>query len=114
MKSRVVVTGIGMLTPLGLDNGSSWDGLISGKSGVSHITTFDTTGYETKIAAEVKGFDPFNYLDLKAAKHMDRFSQLAAVASLEAVNQAGLKIDENNCNDVAITIGTGIGGVGRG
>ncbi len=111
MNNRVVVTGIGMITPVGLDTKSSWMALTSGKSGISHITSFDTEGYETKIAAEVRGFDPSNYLDRKAAKNMDRFAQFAVVASLEALNQSGLRVGDGNSSDVAVRIGSGVGGI---
>ena len=111
MNNRVVVTGIGMITPVGLDTESSWMALTSGKSGIAHITSFDAEGFDTKIAAEVKGFDPSNYLDRKAAKNMDRFAQFAVVASLEALNQSGLRIEGGNSSDVAVRIGSGVGGI---
>ncbi|MBI4298877.1 MAG: beta-ketoacyl-ACP synthase II [Chloroflexi bacterium] len=111
MNTRVVVTGIGMITPLGLDTPSTWEGLIAGKSGVDYITSFDPQGFETKIAAEVKNFDPANYLDRKEARRMDRFIQFAAVASLEAVKQANLKIDPTNSERIGVMIASGIGGI---
>ncbi len=111
MYSRVVVTGMGMVTPLGLDTPTTWDALIRGKSGVDCINSFDTEGFETKIAAEVKGFDPTEYMDRKEARRADRFTQMAIAASLEAVRASGLKIDSGNCERVAVMIASGIGGI---
>ena len=79
--NRVVVTGIGTLSPLGLDTPTTWEGLISGKSGIDYITLCDTEGLETKFAGEVKGFDPENYINRKDARRMDRFAQLSVAAS---------------------------------
>jgi 3-oxoacyl-[acyl-carrier-protein] synthase II len=109
--NRVVVTGLGVLCPLGLDAATTWEALIVGKSGVDRITLFDASDFETKIAGEVKGFEPTNYMSRKDARHNDRFSQLAVTASLEAVEQAGLKIDSANKDDIGIVIGSGIGGL---
>lgn len=109
--NRVVVTGIGALTPLGLDMATTWAGLIAGKSGIDYITLFDASTYETRIAGEVKGFDPANYVGRKEARHMDRFAQLAVAASRQAVEAAGLKIDAANQNDIGVIIGSGIGGL---
>jgi 3-oxoacyl-[acyl-carrier-protein] synthase II len=109
--SRVVVTGIGALSPLGLDASTMWQALIAGKSGVDRITLFDTAQFETKIAGEVKGFDPANYMNPKDARRNDRFSQMAVAASLEALKQAGLKIDDTNKGDIGVIIGSGIGGL---
>ena len=88
---RVLVTGMGIISPLGLDVSSTWDGLIDGRSGVDFITAFDSEGYDTRFAAEVKGFDPEDYLDRKEARRMDRFAQFAAVAAQQACRQAGLE-----------------------
>jgi len=110
--SRVVVTGIGMVSPLGLDVPSTWQGLVSGRSGVDYITLFDREPLESKIAAEVKDFDPAQYLERKAVRHMDRFVQFAAVSALQAVGQARLNIDASNANDIGVVIGAGFGGLG--
>lgn len=112
LKARVVVTGLGIISPLGLDVGSTWEGLLAGRSGVGHITQFDASEYETRIAAEVKGFDPNNYMDRKDARRIDRFMQLAVAAAIEAHRDSGLNIDEGNADDVGVFIGSGIGGVG--
>jgi 3-oxoacyl-[acyl-carrier-protein] synthase II len=108
---RVVVTGIGLISPLGLNASSTWEGLIAGKSGIDKITLFDVSQLETRFAGEVKGFDPTNYVERKEARHMDRFTQLAVAASLEAAQQSGLKIDHNNRDNIGILIGSGIGGI---
>jgi 3-oxoacyl-[acyl-carrier-protein] synthase II len=109
--TRVVVTGMGVLCPLGLDVTTTWEALIAGKSGVDRITLFDASAFETKIAGEVKGFEPTNYMSPKDARRNDRFSQLAVAASLQAVEQAKLKIDAANKDDIGIIIGSGIGGL---
>ncbi len=110
--SRVVVTGIGCVSPLGLDTISTWEALITGKSGVDHISLFDPEPFETKIAAEVKGFDPLVYMDRKEARRADRFIQFAIAASLQAVEQAKLVIDSSNANAIGVIIGSGLGGLG--
>ncbi len=109
--NRVVVTGIGILCPLGRNVSTTWENLIAGKSGIDYITLFDTEAFETKIAGEVKGFDPIDYIDRKEARRMDRFAQLSVAASLEAVEQSGLPINSTNQDDIAIVIGSGIGGL---
>ncbi len=108
---RVVITGMGALTPLGLDMNSTWEGTVAGRSGVGPITLFDASKHETKIAGEIKEFVPTNYLDRKEARHMDRFTQLAVIAGLQAVAQSGLKISAENWDDIGIMIGSGIGGL---
>jgi 3-oxoacyl-[acyl-carrier-protein] synthase II len=109
--NRVVVTGMGILCPLGLDVATTWEALIAGKSGVDHITLFDASDFETKIAGEVKGFEPTNYMSPKDTRRNDRVSQLAVAASLEAVKHSGIKIDAANEDDIGIIIGSGIGGL---
>lgn len=111
MNSRVVVTGIGIISPLGLDVPSTWEALISGKSGVDYITLFDPEPMETRFAAEVKGFDPLNYMERKDARHTDRFAQFAIAASLQAVKQAGLEINSTNADGIGVIIGSSIGGL---
>jgi 3-oxoacyl-[acyl-carrier-protein] synthase II len=108
---RVVITGLGMVTPLGLDIASNWEALVAGKSGIANITLFDASKFATRFAGEVKGFEPTNYINRKEARHMDRFAQLAVAASQEAVKQAKLQIDDNNRNDVGVLIGSGVGGL---
>ena len=109
--NRVVVTGIGAVTPLGLNIDTTWEGLIAGKSGIDYITQFDTNGFETRIAAEVKGFEPTDFLGRKEARRMDRFSQLAVVAATQAVEDAKLEISDGIRDDTGVLVGSGIGGL---
>jgi len=109
--NRVVVTGMGILSPLGLNVSTTWEGLIAGKSGIDYITLFDAETFETRIAGEVKGFEPTDYVSRKEARHMDRFAQLAVAASLQAVEHAGLQINSSNQDNIGIIIGSGIGGL---
>ncbi len=111
LDSRVVVTGIGVICPLGLNTTETWEALAAGRSGVDRITLFDTEGFETKIAGEVKGFEATNYMNPKEARRNDRFSQMAVAVGLEATKQANLKIDDSNKDDIGIIIGSGIGGL---
>jgi 3-oxoacyl-[acyl-carrier-protein] synthase II len=111
MPNRVVVTGYGGISPLGLNIEDTWQGLIAGKSGIGYISLFDSTDFAVKIAAEVKGFNPASHMDPTTAKYSDRFTQFAIAASLQAVNHSKLKIDESNKYDVGVLIGSGIGGV---
>ena len=111
MSKRIVVTGIGIVSPLGLNTEDTWQGLINGRSGIDYITSFDSELFETRIAGEVKDFNPNDFLDRKEARRMDRFTQFAAVAAQEAVRNAKLDITENNATRIASMIGTGIGGI---
>ncbi|HLH72995.1 MAG TPA: beta-ketoacyl-ACP synthase II [Chloroflexota bacterium] len=111
MARRVVITGMGAVTPLGLNVATTWEGLINGRSGAGPITRFDPTGFETQIACEVKNFDPSNYLDRKEARRMDRFTHLAVAATREALDDANLAITPSNADDVGIIIGSCIGGI---
>jgi len=110
-RNRVVVTGIGILSPLGLDTATTWENLIAGRSGIDYITLFDTEGFETKFAGEVKGFEPTDCIDRKDARRMDRFAQLAVAASLQAVKHSGLQINADNQDNIGVIIGSGIGGL---
>ncbi|RIX51858.1 beta-ketoacyl-[acyl-carrier-protein] synthase II [Paenibacillus nanensis] len=114
MKQRVVVTGMGVMTSLGSDLEQFWKHLLEGKSGVSLIEAFDVSEYPTRIAAEIKNFNPEDFgLDKKEARRMDRFVQFAAVASKLAVADAGIKIGENtDAERIGVMIGSGIGGLG--
>jgi len=109
--NRVVVTGIGILSPIGLNMATTWEGLIGGKSGIDYITLFDAESFDTKIAGEVKGFEPTDYINRKDARRMDRFTQLAVAASRQAVEHARLQIEPNNGYDVGVIVGSGIGGI---
>jgi 3-oxoacyl-[acyl-carrier-protein] synthase II len=106
-----VVTGIGAFTPLGLDMATTWQGLIAGKSGIDYITLCDPAPLEVKFAGEVKGFEPTNYIGRKEARRMDRFAQLAVAAGLQAVQQSGIQVSAANQSDIAVVVGSGIGGL---
>lgn len=108
---RVVVTGLGALTPIGNTLAEYWEGLLSGRNGINAITLFDPCRHDCRIAGEVKGFDPLDYLERKEAKRMDRFAQFAVVASKQAIADAQLNIDDLNADQVGVMIGTGIGGL---
>jgi len=109
---RMVITGMGALSPVGNDVPSLWQAMKQGRSGVAPITHFDAAPYETRFAAEVKGFDALQFIDKKEARRMDRFVQFAIAATQEALADAGLEITPQNAERVAVGIGTGIGGVG--
>ena len=108
---RVYITGIGVISPLGLDLPATWEGITQGRSGVNFLTSFDTEGFDTRFGAEVKGFDPESYLDRKDARRMDRFAQFAAVAAQQACEQADLDPTGEDPYRVAVVIGSGIGGI---
>lgn len=108
---RVVVTGMGVVTPSGTGLEAFWDGITSGESAIDHIQSFDASPFPTRIAAEIRGFDPLQYLDKKEVRHMDRFVQLAVAASQQAWDDAGLG-DWVDGERAGIIVGTGIGGMG--
>lgn len=110
-KRRVVITGLGCVSPLGLDVNSLWQGFMNGKNGVDYITHFDTENFATKIAGEVKGFDPLNYVSKREIRQMDRFIQLAIAASDEAAKDSGLEITDKIAPRVASILGVGVGGL---
>ncbi|MCL4394724.1 MAG: hypothetical protein M1482_07960 [Chloroflexi bacterium] len=109
---RIQVGARGMLTPVGLDPASTWAALVAGRSGIDWITGFDASCFEVKYAGEVRGFDPVAYIDRKEARRMDRFTQFAVAASLQAIAQANLKVDRCNADDIGVVMGSGIGGIG--
>ncbi|MFC1907031.1 beta-ketoacyl-ACP synthase II [Chloroflexota bacterium] len=108
---RVVVTGLGVISPVGLTISDMWEALVSGQSGVDYISSFDPTSFETKFAAEVKGFNPMVHVSRKEAHRMDRFTQFAVVASLQAVEAAGLTIDDSNADETGVIIGNSVCGL---
>lgn len=112
MRKRVVVTGMGCISPVGNTVKETWEALLAGKSGAAMITSFDASKHKTKFAAEVKGFDAQATFGNRDARKMDRFTQFAIVAAQEALEHSGLKIEETNRDRVGILIGTGIGGLG--
>ena len=111
MNRRVVVTGVGAITPIGNSVQDFWKGIKEGKCGIDKITLFDTTDYKVKLAAEVKKFNAEDYLDKKSAKRLDKFSQFAIIAAKEALQDSG--IDENNTNmeRIGCIVSSGIGGL---
>ena len=111
MSRRVVVTGLGLVTPVGHNACDSWDALVAGRSGTARISLFDPTGYESQVAGEVKDWDAAKYMDRKEARRADRFTQFAAVAADEALRHAQYAIDPADSTNVAVIIGTAIGGI---
>ncbi|HBL62517.1 MAG TPA: beta-ketoacyl-[acyl-carrier-protein] synthase II [Cyanobacteria bacterium UBA8803] len=110
-KKRVVVTGLGAVTPIGNNLAEYWEGLLTGRNGIGPITLFDPSRHACRIAGEVKGFNPHDYMDRKEAKRMDRFAQFAVAASKEAIADAQFVINELNAEQVGVIIGTGVGGL---
>jgi len=110
LSRRVVVTGIGLVSALGIGTKETWAGLLAGQSGVTRITKFDVSGYATQIAAEVKGFDPLAFIEKKDIKKMDLFIQYAVAASQFAMDDSGLQITAGNADNIGVYIGSGIGG----
>lgn len=111
MNRRVVVTGLGAVTPLGIGKEEYWQALLAGKSGIGRITRFDPSDYSTQIAGEVKDFDPAKYIDKKEAKRMDRFTQFAIAATKMAFEDAGIDLEQEDRTRIGTVIGTGIGGM---
>jgi 3-oxoacyl-[acyl-carrier-protein] synthase II len=110
-KRRVVITGLGLITPLGIGVESSWKAFIEGRSGIGRITTFDASDLPVQIAGEVKGFNPGDYIEQKDIKKMDRFIHFALAASTMAIEDSGIKMTEENAERVGVIIGSGIGGL---
>jgi len=111
MRKRVVVTGLGCISPVGNNVKETWQALLAGKSGMAPITAFDASAHKTKFAAEVKGFDPVALFGARDSRKMDRFTQFATAAVLEAIAHSNLTINESNRDRVGILIGSGIGGI---
>jgi 3-oxoacyl-[acyl-carrier-protein] synthase II len=110
-KRRVVVTGLGMVSPLGLDVKSTWEAILAGKSGAASVESFDTTGFPVTFAASVKGFDVTNYMSAKEARKMDPFIHYGIAAAVEAIHDAGLEVTDENAERIGVHIGSGIGGL---
>ena len=110
-RRRVVITGLGAVTPLGVGVDNTWHAVCAGQSGIGPITRFEASGYPCRIAAEVKDFEPADYIEKKEIKKMDLFIQFAMAASREAVDDAGLKITPDVAERVGVYIGAGIGGL---
>ncbi|OAM53001.1 beta-ketoacyl-[acyl-carrier-protein] synthase II [Methylovorus sp. MM2] len=110
-KRRVVVTGLGVVSPVGIGVQASWSDLIAGKSGITRITKFDPTNFASQIAGEVKGFDVSQFLPAKEARRMDTFIQYGMAAGIEAVRDSGIEVTEENAERIGVSIGSGIGGL---
>lgn len=110
-RKRVVVTGLGAVTPIGNNLAEYWEGLLSGRNGIDRITLFDPSRHDCQIAGEVKGFDPQQYMDRKDAKRTDRFAQFAIAASKQAIADANFEINDLNAEQVGVIIGSGVGGI---
>ncbi len=111
MKRRVVVTGVGMITPVGMDTEATWEGLINGKSGIGPLTFFEDKDFPTQIAGEIPGFEAAKYIEQKEIKKMDRFIHLAIAASQMAMDDSGLKTTPENADRVGVIVSAGIGGL---
>src|SRR6202165_1483138 len=107
---RIVVTGMGAVTPVGLDVASTWDAVVHGRSGIALVQRFETGDLDVKIGGEVKDFDPTTYIDRKEARRMDRYLHLGIVAAHEAMRDSELKIGAHNAEQVGVLVGSGIGG----
>lgn len=111
-KRRVVITGLGTLSPVGIGVAENWRNIVAGRGGITRITRFDATGYATSIAGEVKGFDPAQFgISEKEARRMDRFIQLGMAAAIEAIRDSGLTVTEENAERIGVHMGAGIGGI---
>ena len=110
-KRRVVVTGLGLITPVGIGVSETWKNIIAGKSGITAISKFDTSNFSSQIAGEVKNFDPLQYLNAKEARRMDTFIQYGLAAGIEAIKDSGFAIDERTSERIGVSIGSGIGGI---
>jgi 3-oxoacyl-[acyl-carrier-protein] synthase II len=110
-RRRVVISGVGLVSPLGVGTGATWDALLAGKSGIGPITRFDASPFPTRIAGEVEGFDPGLYMDKKDVKKSDTFIHFALAAAKFAMDDSGLEIDDRNAERVGVIVGSGIGGL---
>lgn len=111
MERRVVITGIGAITPIGNDVIKTWEGIKEKECGIDEITLFDTTNFKTKLAAEVKNYNPLDYFDKKQTKRFDRSSQFAIIAAREAVKNSGITKENTNYDRVGIFVSSGVGGM---
>jgi 3-oxoacyl-[acyl-carrier-protein] synthase II len=111
VERRVVITGMGVISSLGLDVPGLWGNLLAGKSGIGPIEAFDTRGFDVRIAGEVRGFDPLNYMPAREARRTDRFGQFALAAMEQALQQSGLKVEDRYADQVGVLVGSGVGGI---
>src|SRR5690242_16855985 len=108
---RVVITGLGAVTPLGHDVESTWAAVRAGRSGIGTISLFDPSGYDTRIAGEVREFDPTRWMERKEAKRMDRYCQFGVAAAVQAIRDADLPVNDETRDQIGVLIGSGIGGI---
>ena len=111
MERRVVVTGIGAITPIGNNVEEFWKAIQEGKCGIDNISLFDTTDFKVKLAAEIKNYNPEEFLDKKAAKRLDRYSQLALIAAKEAMKDSKIDMEKEDATRIGVSISSGIGGL---
>lgn len=111
MDKRIVITGLGAISPIGIGKEAFWEGLMEGRNGIGKITRFDATEYKAQIAGEVKDFDPTKYIDKKESKRMDRYAQFAVAATKMAIEDAGLDLEKEDCDRIGTYVGAGIGGI---
>lgn len=112
MERRVVITGLGAITPIGKTVEEFWQGIKNGKCGIDEITHFDTSEFKVKLAAEIKDYAPEKYFDKKQAKRLDEFSQYALIATKEAMKTSGITKENTNMEKVGVIVSSGIGGLG--
>jgi 3-oxoacyl-[acyl-carrier-protein] synthase II len=110
-KRRVVITGLGIVAPVGIGIPAAWDAIVAGRSGIGPVTRFDASGFASRVVGEVKGFDPANYLNPKEARRMDTFIQYGMAAGIEAFKDSGLEVTEANAERIGVNIGSGMGGL---
>lgn len=111
MDKRIVITGLGAISPIGIGKEAFWEGLMEGRNGIGKITRFDAAEYKAQIAGEVKDFDPTKYIDKKESKRMDRYAQFAVAATKMAIEDAGLDLEKEDCDRIGTYVGAGIGGI---
>ena len=110
-RRRVVITGLGIVSPVGIGVETAWANIVAGKSGIGRITRFDASAYPSQIAGEVKGFDATQYIPAKDARRMDTFIHYGLAAALEAFKDSGIAVTEQNAERIGVNIGSGIGGL---
>jgi len=110
-KRRVVVTGLGLITPVGIGVAESWANIINGQSGIGKITKFDCSSFPSQVAGEVKNFDPLAYIPPKDARRMDTFIQFGIAAGIEAFKDSGIEVNDSNSERIGVSVGSGIGGI---
>ena len=111
MMCRVVISGVGVVSPIGLGMEAFEEALFEGRNGIGRITLFDSSSYRSQIAGEVKDFNPYDYLPLKQVNRMDRFTQLGMIAAEEAIERAGISLEKEDLSKIGVLVGSGVGGL---